>query len=182
MAKQIQTNFRTTPEMKKRLEDAANANGTTFNKEVNRRLSESFDPRRDLDPVLNDPVLFGMMIVIAKAMQKTGMPILLFSDATKNEREWHRDSYAYGRAAEAAIEILNLLRPEGAETPPDLGADRLKLSEALQDMGRMNGRGELRQLGLREPDYQTTPKDNIVREMLGEEMLERIRKNLERAK
>jgi hypothetical protein len=182
--KQIQTNFRTTPEMKARLEAAAESNGLTFNKEVNRRLAESFDPRRELDPVLSDPVLFGMIIVLAKAMQKTGMPVLLFTEGghTKNERDWHRDPYAYARAVEAAIEVLNLFRPEGEETAPDLGADHEKLRDAITEMGRMNGRGEMRNLGRRAPEYQTVPKDDLLREMLGEEMLQRIRNNLGRLK
>ncbi|MBR1249181.1 hypothetical protein JQ609_19910 [Bradyrhizobium sp. AUGA SZCCT0169] len=180
--KQIQTNFRTTPEMKARLEAAAESNGLTFNKEVNRRLAESFDPRRELDPVLSDSVLFGMIIVIAKAMMKTGMPVLLLTDHTKNEREWHRDPYAYARAVEAATEVLNLFRPEGEEAPPKLGADHDKLREAIADMGRMNGRGEMRNLGRREPEYQTIPNDDLVREMLGEEMLQRIQNNLGRLK
>lgn len=170
--------------MKVRLEAAAEAKGLTFNKEVNRRLAESFDPRRELDPVLSDPVLFAMMIVLAKAMRRTGAPVLRLTDQThsKHEWDWHRDPYAFGRAVDAAIEVLNLFRPEGEETPPDLGPDHERLRDAITDMGRMNGRGEMRNLGKRAPEYTTARTDDVLREMLGEEMLQRIQNNLERLK
>lgn len=45
MARAIQTNLRTTPELKHKLQIAANSNGTTFNKEANRRLVESFETK-----------------------------------------------------------------------------------------------------------------------------------------
>lgn len=179
--KQVQTNFRTTPEMKQRLEAAAHASGLTFNKEVNRRLAESFDPGRQLDPVLADPVLFAMMIVMAKAMKKTAeLALLLKSNRDDAEPDWHADAYVYAMATDAAIEVLNLMRPAGDSIDgPHFEHDQLKLGEALAQSGKMWARGEARNVTSRDAP---SPPNDALREMFGAQMIERIRANLERIK
>jgi hypothetical protein len=175
--KQLQTNFRTTAEMKRRLEAAATANGLTFNKEVNRRLAESFDQRRELDPVFNDRVLFGMLIVVAKGMSKTGSTALAFKDDTKNRQEWHTDAYAFARAIDAAVEILKLMQPPGDADLPQFGIDQKRLVEAMATLGHTFGRRELQFL-----TQGKLAQDDPLRELIGEPMLERIEANLERLK
>jgi hypothetical protein len=186
MAKQKleQTNFRTTPDLKRRLEAAADAGGRSFNKEVNKRLAESFDPSRQLDPVLlNDPILFAMMIVVAKAMKRTGDFALLLKDEakTKNEHDWHADAYVYALAVDAAIEVFNLLRPaDDTIAGPQFEPDQSKLGEAVAEAGKLFGRGEVRHVTSR--DVISSPLLDALRDMFGEQMIERIQGNLERLK
>lgn len=182
--KQVQTNFRTTPEMKKRLEAAAQASGLTFNKEVNRRLAESFNPGRQLDPVLDrDPVLFAITIVMAKAMKKTANFASLMKDDSKDQLDWHTDAYVYAKAVDAAIEILNLIRPpDDTIAGPHFGPDELQLGEAVARSGKMWARGEARLITSGETTASGLPPDDTLRAMLGPQVIERIQTNLEKLK
>lgn len=182
--KQIQTNFRTTPEMKHRLEAAAQANGLTFNKEVNRRLAESFDASHELDPVLdNDPVLFAMVIVMARAMAKAGgTSFLIKEDARKAKSEWHTDAYAFARGVDAANAVLKFMRPIGDpdDGPQFVGDDvrQLRVGELLAHLGWMYGRDEVRRITTRGSGADGGI-DERLHGMMGKSMSERIQANLD---
>jgi hypothetical protein len=180
--KQVQTNFRTTPEMKQRLEAASNESGLTFNKEVNRRLAESFDASHQLDPVLDDPVLFAIVIVMARAMEKAGgMAFIFKEDARRDRREWHTDAYAFARGVDAANAVLKFMRPIGdANDGPQFEGDpqQKNLGELLANLGWMYGRDEVRRITKRGAGADGA-KDEALHELIGKSMTERIQANLD---
>lgn len=176
-----QTNFRTTPALKRRLEAAADAAGRSFNKEVNKRLTESFDPGRELDPVLSDPVLFAMVTVIARAMAKAGgMSFMIKEDGQKDRSGWHADAYAFARGVDAAIAVLKFMRPIGDENSgPQFDDDvrQLRLGELLTHLGWMYGRDEVRRI-TKAGAGADGGKDERLHELIGKSMIERIQANL----
>ena len=97
--KQIQTNFRTTPDMKQQLEAAAEANGRTFNKEVNERLKASLGAPEGADQT-NVPGLLAIAAAMNAAGQYAGRFAPTFT--ADGAQKWWNDPYAFEQAVQAA--------------------------------------------------------------------------------
>jgi hypothetical protein len=113
--------LRVTPEMKQRLDAAAQQSGRSQSQEAEFRLERSFE-RQDLLPELltaacGSKEVAGLVLLLAHVLQDAGFLRYLA------ERDWHAvlaegrgawitDFAAYTQAAEAVAHVLEALRPE----------------------------------------------------------------------
>lgn len=173
--KQEQVNFRTTPDLKARLQAEADARGLTFNKEINRRLQESISAPTDLD-LTRVPGL----LAVATAMNSAGQAAAFHSTlAGSPQTPWWNDPYAFDQAVMAANHIFEALRPAGKIATPRLlsgKAGGLDLEMLSANFGIGVANGVISEIGTEVPTSSVAkaraPK---LREDLGDELVSRIR-------
>lgn len=112
LGERVHVGFRVTPEMKLRLQHAADARGRSVSQEAEMRLDRSFD-REDLLPqalsLVYGPRAAGLVLAIAAAMDKAG-----FSEVVSSQYEtyhWVDSPPLYKEAEQAANVILRAFRP-----------------------------------------------------------------------
>jgi hypothetical protein len=123
---------RTTAEGMMKLRTAAEERFVSINREINDRLNASFDDDRNPDKVFSSRALFGLMKLVAAAMQTAGAHALhLDTGSPERGLEFFRDAYAYDQAMRAAITVLEACRPPGnrepSQTSIDAAVNELKL-------------------------------------------------------
>ena len=122
--------LRVTPEMKQRLDAAAEQSGRSQSQEAEFRLERSFD-RNDL---LTDTLalaygreLAGLLLLLGIGLSNAGKVAHGLASHSPDDRRlaeewrdgnWRNHPYAYDQALEAARIILDAARPAGASTPP----------------------------------------------------------------
>jgi hypothetical protein len=115
---------RTTTETLEGLRAAADARSISINREINDRLIASFDDDRNPDKVFSSRALFGLMKLVAAAMQTAGAHALhLDTGSPEHGSEFFRDAYAYDQAVRAAITVLEACRPPGKREPSQTSID-----------------------------------------------------------
>ena len=125
MALGILTSFRTSEEMRDKLQAAAAANGVSMNAEINNRLAASFDPDRDVDQVFSSRAWFGVMKLVSTTMEIAGRFAVHLKGQPDEAATWFRDPYAFDQAIRAAIKTLDVCRPSGASKAPTLSDEAL---------------------------------------------------------
>lgn len=114
-----QLKFRIDRELRERLEEVAAKNGASLNKEITERLVRSFEAK-SLD---DSKPTFGILKMLQEAMNAAGESALFeendFSWEIARQKRWTDSALAYGRAVEAAIAILEALRPAGRSPSDD---------------------------------------------------------------
>jgi hypothetical protein len=129
-----QLKVRMDPALHEKLVAAAETRGASVNKEVNERLAASFDDGRDPDKVFASRAMFGLMKVVATAMEISGQQAaMLKSFDPKSPTPWFRDPYAFAQAEFAARAILDALRPAGSSSAPR--HDDLALTSFAKSVG-----------------------------------------------
>jgi hypothetical protein len=114
--KPIQTNFRTSPQVRDRLQKFANARGVSINREINDRLERSFiGDALQLGLSEASPELFAVLNMVAAAMNAAGR-VASFGSTFDEEKAlaWHTDPFAFAQAVKAAQTIFEACRPPGA--------------------------------------------------------------------
>lgn len=141
----VMLGLRVTPEMKGRLDEAAQHSGRSQSQEAELRLERSFDREDLLSETLTlayGPRLAGILLLLGAALQETGrvaavlatpkpaapskirgvspsgqddVAFELLYDTTKL---WLDDPFAYDQAMSAAIAVLEAARPAGDPKPP----------------------------------------------------------------
>jgi hypothetical protein len=119
------TSFRTSNELRDRLIAAAKANGVSVNQEINDRVEASFDTPDVTEKAFANRGLYGLLRMLAVAMQISGRQAMTFkhSGDAESADEWLSDPYAYNQAASAAWKLLDACRPDGDTTAPTNTAD-----------------------------------------------------------
>lgn len=105
-----QTAIRISDDLKAQIEAAAKANGETFNKEVSRRLSKSFEPASPVPETQSLGVLTDAVArLIATAMHSAGNETAFLLNNRREHQDrsehWLDDHLAY-QQAKAAVEML----------------------------------------------------------------------------
>ncbi|MDO8398914.1 MAG: hypothetical protein Q7T45_13945 [Bradyrhizobium sp.] len=174
--KQEQVNFRTTPDVKARIQAEADARGITFNKEVNRRLQDSLAA-----PDQHDLTHVPGLLAIATAMNVAGQYACLHSSLSgaTAPTKWWDDPYAYDQAVRAANRIFEALRPTGKISKPTLlsgKAGTLDLGAVAENLGVGLANGVISEIASDEPTTTTAiaraPK---LRADLGADLVTRLR-------
>jgi hypothetical protein len=120
-AKRHPLNMRTTRETRERLEAAASANGRSLAQEVEARLERSFAQDQRLEDVFGSADLFGLLRAVGTAMDAAGKSAgFMATRSPEGARGWIDHPYAYDQAVQAAVRVLEALRPHGEIEPPDV--------------------------------------------------------------
>jgi hypothetical protein len=174
--KQEQVNFRTTPDLRARIQAEADARGITFNKEVNRRLQDSLAAPDDHD-LTHVPGLLAIATTLNVVGQAASVHSSL-SGATAPTKWWD-DPYAYEQAVRGANRIFEALRPAGKIAKPSLlsgKAGNLDLDAMAENLGVGFANGVISEIASDEPTTTTAiaraPK---LRADLGDDLVSRLR-------
>ncbi len=118
-AERVPLGLRVTPDLKQRLDAAAEANGRSQAQECELRLERSFD-RQDLMAeglALSYGDAAGLILLLATAMDLAGRHSSFM--ATRKLGSWVENPFAFEQATRAAAKIIETVRPKGAvEVPP----------------------------------------------------------------
>jgi TraY domain len=124
----FQIGVRVTPEMKRRLEAAAEQSGRSLTQEAELRLERSFDRQDLLSEVLTTAYgskqVAGIIMTIAIAFNLAGHQAVMFSQPQKSRDPaqptdfWLSDPYAFAHAVESVIRVLETVRPDGDANLP----------------------------------------------------------------
>jgi hypothetical protein len=105
--------------LRRRLARAASAVPRSMNAEMVHRLQRSFDDDQRLEEVWGSREVYGLMRIIAEAIQRTGQSAGFYSTRTVEGAEgWLTQPWAYDQAKQAAMRVLEALRPPGDPTAP----------------------------------------------------------------
>jgi predicted DNA-binding protein len=109
--------FRGTPELRDRLDKAAEMAGKTVSDVIHERLERSFDPTRDVDECFASQELFALMVAVAETMQRAGQYAYAIRSRGQASRlsDWQGDPVAFSRAAMAAYHFLERVTPDGGK-------------------------------------------------------------------
>lgn len=138
IGKRVSLGLRVTPEMKKKLDAAAEANGRSQSQEAELRLARSFDRVDLLGEVLAlafGERLAGLLIMLGIVMADQGRRI------TDRKRDWTSDSVAYDAAVFAAMRLLDCGRPDGSKASvSDYDIAGQEVEELIQKLALHDGR------------------------------------------
>jgi len=112
---------RVTPELKRRLDAAAEHNGRSQAQEIEFRLERSFDRESLLSEVMAltfSRELAGLLLAVGWAMDRVGWS----AQIQPGRRNWFGEPFAYDQAVRAANKIFEAARPTDRVTTP-AGAD-----------------------------------------------------------
>ena len=115
----VHLGFRVTPEMKRRVEDAAHGSGRSISQEAELRLERSFEQQRLLPEVLElayGTELAGLLISIAEAMNQAQLAGQITS--LEDHPRWSDDAFSFDTVVVAAQAVLEALRPAGVVRNP----------------------------------------------------------------
>jgi hypothetical protein len=116
VGKRVPLGLRVTPELKRRLDAAAEQSGRSQSQEAEFRLEHSFDHQDLLSEVLIlefGKGLAGCLLFLGAAMKLADS----LRGTTGSYGEWGYDYYAYDQSVQAAVAVLEAMRPEYAEKP-----------------------------------------------------------------
>jgi predicted transcriptional regulator len=122
-ALRVPLGLRVTPEIKKRLDDAAKDNGRSQSQEAEMRLEHTFTATNAVLDALDLAYgrrLTGLLLAMAHAAQLTGTRAVFVSQANiTGGEDWMSDPYAYDQAVKAIEVLLEAYRPAGkVRIPP----------------------------------------------------------------
>jgi hypothetical protein len=118
----IQINLRLTPELRERIQSAADAHSLSMTGEITRRLEASFAwPADSVPPTASDTAL-RMGIVVAEVLEASGR------EAARHEKlpdpsRWIDDPYSFDQAVKAAALVLHDMGPPGLADYSEGSAD-----------------------------------------------------------
>ncbi|HYI30319.1 MAG TPA: toxin-antitoxin system HicB family antitoxin [Bradyrhizobium sp.] len=178
--------FRGTGDLHERLRLAAQKSHGSVSEEIEARLLESFDTAQKVDTVFENRTLYGIMRLVATAMNSAGETAGGHSRASHNSEHgpenWHNDPHGFDQAVKAANRIFEALRPQGEIKPPKFGKARrgddslLDLEEFAVNLGQGFANGLLYEIASDEPTTGAAVKRAPeFRRDLGPAIVERIK-------
>lgn len=184
----VPLSLRVTADAKQRLEASAEQNGRSLSQEAEVRLEQSFRDD-DLLPQLMAAAygerLAGILMMMGSAMSMVGRQAGFAQTFTlEGSANWIDQPWPYLQAQYAAEHILDTLRPEGEAVPPQalvaLG-ELPSLPAGLSDhYGRGFANGYLAAAAGEGVTAELRRWSDLVRRLLGAELVERIKKSLPR--
>lgn len=100
---------------------AAANKSVTFSYEVELRLRKSFEEERAIVERLGGPQTYAMLRTIAATMNFAGDIALMYRPEKKLSGEaWFNDAYAFDQAVKAIGQVLEVFRPEGDPSAPQI--------------------------------------------------------------
>jgi hypothetical protein len=125
----VPMSFRVPPELKRKMDQAAEQSGRSVAQEIEMRLNQSFERQGLLGEILDltyrDPQLVALLLTMGEAMRDT---LKVLSDWeregswVRRQTDWIDDLGAFDQVARAAVAIIEGARPSGdlpAATLPD---------------------------------------------------------------
>jgi hypothetical protein len=120
--KRYPLNMRSTFELRRHLELAAEASGRSLAQEAEFRIEQTFAAEKSLIEALNfnyGPELAFVMQTVGEAMKLAGAEAAFYARFhSKDVRGWWDNPYAFTQAMQAAHAILIAVKPDGDATPP----------------------------------------------------------------
>lgn len=135
----VHLGFRVTPDLKSRLEMAAELNGRSQSQEAELRLERSLSSEQVLEEALDlayGPAPAALVLTIAQVMSDAGRYAAFSATGSSGPADWLDDAAAFDQAAEAVTEVLRTFRAA-------LGEFRAPRSNSLPDLGVGLARGYL---------------------------------------
>jgi hypothetical protein len=133
-----QIGLRVPEDLREKIQAAANERGVPVNREISDRLEKSFNEGMTISAADNDGGLYSILRVAAASMDVVGPLVAIISTANPEAgKTWLSNSIAYEQAFQAAITVLNALRPETATDPHP------SMSDSVNTMGTEIARGIL---------------------------------------
>jgi len=140
-AKRASFNTRLRSILKEQLETAARESGRSLSEEIELRLENSF--RGELLEEIFGPALAAILEMVGRGMRDTGQVAGSRATGTVSGGfEWVENPYAFDQAFQAAVVILEALRPSGDPEigmPPAYAGLRPEHREVFQNQGRTLG-------------------------------------------
>jgi hypothetical protein len=186
----VPLSFRVTPEFKAKLDQVAARTGKSVAQEVEQRLEASFEDERRFKDALDlalGPQLSGIVTLLTHAMRDASWMAhqiaQLYARQVGGEvpPDWVSDPFSYDQVVQAAIMILEALRPEGERVPASLLNPRIvhgvDLTEIDRNVARAVVTPYLEVLSGRTSDVVSRDHQQIgaeIREKLGPEVVRRI--------
>jgi TraY domain len=150
VGKRMSLGLRVTPEMKRKLDVAAEKSGRSQSQEAELRLERSFDRNDLLGEVLSlafGERLAGLLILTGLAMASAAAiaPVGQGQRELRRDDDWLSDPAAYGAAVFAASRLLDSARPAGDGATTSGYDSACRIVEALIDA--LNGKNAESVLG-----------------------------------
>jgi hypothetical protein len=165
----FQLGVRVTPEMKMRIEAAAEASGRSISQEAELRIEQSFDRQDLLTDVMmattGSKTAAAILMLIARVMVDSGLTHKAIAKPGMSA-DWAADDDHRDIALLAAICLLALLRPKRANNDPQLPAHTRGTAEELIEL--LNSRTAAH--------WRAETRDLIgsVRQLLGPDILRQL--------
>lgn len=127
--------------LRARLEEAATKRAGSINSEILDRLDRSFDRQDLLSEILTTAYgskeVAGLVMLLGEALHRSGEFCRMIGRLSEANAEgsgaWMTDPYAFDQAAQAALSVLEAVRPSG-DTRTPAGAQRLKRRDGSSDL------------------------------------------------
>jgi hypothetical protein len=179
----VSLGLRVTPNLKSALDDTAKQSGRSQSQEAEFRLERSFLEQRLMIEALEltyDKELAGILMVLGEAMKATGRSAAFAATRTlEGSRTWWDNPYGFAQATNAAIAILDAMKPSGEPTPPPEFAGRVAgfdMGQVTENLGRGFARSILAEIASEEPRNTTAiERAPLLRRALGS-LANRIKK------
>jgi len=154
--------MRTTFEIRQHLEVAAAASGRSLAQEAEFRIERSFLDQRLMIEALEltyDRELAGILIVLGEVMKSAGQGAGFMATRTlEGSQNWWGNPYAFSQAIQAAVAVLDAMKPPGDPTPPPgmVGqAGGLDMGQVAETFGLATAQGLLVEIASEEPTTTT---------------------------
>ena len=126
----IQIGLRVPEDLREKIQEAANARGVAVNKEISDRLEKSFSEEMTISAADGAAELYSILRVVAAAMDLAGPMAAIMSTLNPDAgKTWVHSSIAYEQALQAAVTVLEALRPQAAAVPHP------SMSDSVNTMG-----------------------------------------------
>jgi hypothetical protein len=129
----VQLGLRVKEWMRAALEESAHEHGTSINSEIVERLEKAFADEDVRAEFWGRDGLYELMKAVATVMNRAGTRALLFS-GKHIASPWLNDPYAYDEALQAAVKVLEALRPPGEIRVPALPPDDPEAGQRLASL------------------------------------------------
>jgi Arc-like DNA binding domain len=113
----VQLGLRVKEWMRAALEESARERGVSMNAEIVRRLEQTFHLDEQIETAFGDATTYEMMRAVAAAMRAAGGRAR-WLEGHPVTYPWTASAYAYQESVQAAIGVLDALRPPGEVSPP----------------------------------------------------------------
>ncbi len=148
VGERVPLGLRVTPELKAKLDSAANDSGRSQSQEAELRLEQSLRSEGALYDALDlayGSELTAIILTLARALHFSGTRSAFVSKYTEEGIEkWMSNPYAFDQAISAANVVLEAFRPQGqVEVPTHIAMDFSGLTTPLELLGRDFGQNVL---------------------------------------
>lgn len=180
----ISMSLRVSPEIKRRLDQAAAVSGRSLSQEAEMRLEQSFRDQALLSQLLElafGRQLAGVLVTAGHAMRYASRDVDWFDrwagGVSGTDWSWTKNPWAFDEMVRAMNDAIAPLRPEGEPIPPSppMDWDAQTRDRAIREYGMRRAYGAL--VGIWGAENRNLPADPLsvqARELLGEDLARRI--------